>query len=156
MRSFLADAKPGDLFYRSSRNQQRAVELITQSGVLRRHASSLRAVARSVRRGLVIIAGGSDADGDVQGETQAFRERVRQMLFNGDLPRSNGQLWAGKGSGRPCSICGNTIEPTAMEYEVDGERPIVVHQECHAIWATEAARISQPMQGAGPDRSATT
>jgi hypothetical protein len=69
--------------------------------------------------------------------TGDLRERVRRLLRSGELPPASSRLWAGKGSGRPCSICGEHIHPSAVEFETDGQVPLVVHQACHAIWLSE-------------------
>jgi hypothetical protein len=64
---------------------------------------------------------------------------LRSKVQKGTLPLPGAppkQVWAGKGTGRRCDGCDQTITPSHVEYEVDvaGGRPLVVHPHCLELW----------------------
>jgi hypothetical protein len=71
--------------------------------------------------------------------------RIRQDLLPSQLPKC---VWAGQGSGKPCSLCDQAIDKTETEYELDvpaGRANAVVrlHLRCHTLWQLELARLSE-------------
>jgi len=66
------------------------------------------------------------------------------------------KLWAGPGSGKPCTVCERPIlsaqaeyEPTQAEYELqyDDGRPVVrFHAECYGLWQAELRRCGVPSE----------
>jgi hypothetical protein len=72
-------------------------------------------------------------------------DRIRQSLLPARAPAS---IWAGRGSGEPCSLCDRTIGKTEMEYELDApatraKRVVRLHLRCHALWQLGLARLSE-------------
>ena len=69
---------------------------------------------------------------------------VRRQLLPTEIPKS---IWAFRGTGKPCSLCGQVIDPVEMEYEL--EAPVGggaastfrFHLRCHALWQLEVARL---------------
>jgi hypothetical protein len=66
------------------------------------------------------------------------RERITQGILPGAVPPS---VWAGAGSQSKCSLCGETIEPVQVEYELKGSAGAMFHfhLRCHAIWQLAAS-----------------
>jgi len=72
-------------------------------------------------------------------------DRIRQHLLPTELPNT---VWAGQGSGEPCSLCDRTIDKSEMEYELDAPAPransvVRLHLRCHTLWQLELARLSE-------------
>lgn len=73
-------------------------------------------------------------------------ERICSKLLPAEVPKS---IWAGKGTGEPCSLCDQPVAQTEMEYEVNvpsGEgagRILRFHLRCHALWQLEVARLTE-------------
>jgi hypothetical protein len=72
-------------------------------------------------------------------------ERIRRNVLPAQVPKS---IWAGPGSGEPCSLCEQTIAKTDMEYELDtsasnSHMTVRLHLRCHALWQLEVARQSE-------------
>ena len=73
-----------------------------------------------------------------------IRARIRQMVDTGELPcEESGKVWAGRGSGTHCAACGETIEPTQIEFEVPlgRSRFLRLHRLCHHIWHEECQTL---------------
>jgi hypothetical protein len=71
---------------------------------------------------------------------QAVRQRIRQMLEQGEMPCDEpDKTWAGRGTGTHCAACGETIQPSDIEYEVDllPGATLRLHRDCHDIWQEE-------------------
>jgi hypothetical protein len=83
---------------------------------------------------------------------KAALERIERGLLPRKIPKT---IWAGGGSGRPCSLCDQAIRRTEMEYELPepdgaaGERTVRLHLRCHAVWQLELADLSR-RQGGDP------
>ena len=76
-----------------------------------------------------------------------LRRRVRERCKSGRLPPSAapGRAWAGRGSGRACSLCDQPIDPDEIEYELDGPSGVAIdivrfHTGCYRLWSVECAR----------------
>ncbi len=69
---------------------------------------------------------------------------IRRQLLPAEVPRF---VWAGPGTGEPCSLCARVVDPLDMEYEFkapvgDGtESTFRFHLRCHALWQLEVARL---------------
>jgi hypothetical protein len=75
------------------------------------------------------------------------RARIRQMVETGELPcEESGKVWAGRGSGTHCAACGETIEPTQIEFEVEVSTSTILrlHRLCHNIWHEECETLPSP------------
>jgi hypothetical protein len=73
-------------------------------------------------------------DGD-----RRLRERVRRGLATGDLFLIDRKSWAGRGSGKPCAVCGVTITFRDVEYRI--QRPqgsALAHLACYLVWRKES------------------
>ena len=74
----------------------------------------------------------------------SIRARIRQMVETGELPcEESGKVWAGRGDGTHCAACGETIESTEIEFEVDLGRGTVLrlHRLCHHMWQKECQAL---------------
>ena len=69
---------------------------------------------------------------------------IRSKMADGTLPLDTpNNLWAGIGSGKPCSACEEVILPANVEYEPlydDGRRRVRFHVGCHGLWEAERRR----------------
>ena len=75
---------------------------------------------------------------------ELFLQRTaREGLASGRLPRVHSQcIWGGYGRGDVCSLCGEPIRSSEVEFEVaehaDGTGTALrFHITCHAIWQGE-------------------
>ena len=79
--------------------------------------------------------------------------RIRQNLLPAQRPKS---VWAGHGSGQPCSLCDQTIAPTETEFELDApERAnsvVRLHLRCHDLWQLELTHLEGLESAAGLNR----
>jgi hypothetical protein len=81
------------------------------------------------------------------------RDQIGQGILPGAAP-----AWvrAGPGCRQACSLCGSTIEPKEIEYEVTGSGRVTgrfhFHTRCHVIWQLAATQVgkSSSVLGAGP------
>ena len=75
-----------------------------------------------------------------------LRRVARDRIEKGQLPRAAPRsILGGKGAGRPCALCDQSIRPEEMELEVepqiDGKaRALQFHVVCESIWQLECAR----------------
>ena len=77
-------------------------------------------------------------------DAQNIRSRICQMVETGELPcEETGKVWAGRGSGTHCAACGEPIESSQIEFEVQlGTSTILrLHRQCHQIWQEECPPI---------------
>jgi hypothetical protein len=58
------------------------------------------------------------------------------------VPVLGNVTWAGHGSGEVCCVCGNPVESSEVEYEVEhGERrSLRCHFPCFVAWQEESRR----------------
>lgn len=80
-------------------------------------------------------------------DEQALRQRARLALNSGVIPRERPRgLWGGIGSGEMCPVCGQAVDATEMELEVEfefaetcaqGVREFHLHLPCFAAWEVE-------------------
>jgi hypothetical protein len=74
-----------------------------------------------------------------------LKERARERIANGLLPRSPGKVFAGFGGPDPCALCDRPIDKAEVVYEfkIDTRgalRTIHFHPRCERIY--HAARLS--------------
>jgi hypothetical protein len=52
------------------------------------------------------------------------------------------RTWAGQGTGQPCALCGRSIQPEEIEYEVELESGTVLHFHfrCQQLWEEQNGR----------------
>jgi hypothetical protein len=67
-----------------------------------------------------------------------LRETVRERLASGWLFPAPHKVWAGKGTGHVCIVCGTTIAPSEVENEVAGPTTVWSHLPCYSIWREES------------------
>ena len=89
-------------------------------------------------------------------QSELYLQRTaRECLASGRLPRWHSQyIWGGYGRGDVCSLCGEPIRSTEVEFEVpepedggqrDGHRTaapaaaLKFHITCHTVWELECA-----------------
>jgi hypothetical protein len=66
------------------------------------------------------------------------RDRVRALLDGGELPKlQTGKCVAGRGAGLACTVCGEAITATEVEYKIDGQ-VATVHPACFIVWLSES------------------
>jgi hypothetical protein len=74
-----------------------------------------------------------------------LQRAARESLASGRLPRMNSQcIWGGYGRGDICSLCGEPIRSTEVEFEVPEPEhgagsSFKFHITCHAVWQLECA-----------------
>jgi hypothetical protein len=72
-----------------------------------------------------------------------LQRTARECLASGRLPRMHSQcIWGGYGRGDICSLCGEPIRSTEVEFEVPEPEDargggLKFHITCHAIWQME-------------------
>ena len=84
-------------------------------------------------------------------EPMTLRRKVREALASKSLPPANLGSSARRGSGRPCFICDQPIEPHDVERNVRigrrGDRTVVVHEACYLLWRVETIFRMRPDLG---------
>jgi hypothetical protein len=68
----------------------------------------------------------------------ALRQTVRERLASGWLFPAPHKVWAGRGTGHICIVCGTTIAPSEVENEVVGPATVWSHLPCYSIWREES------------------
>jgi hypothetical protein len=72
-----------------------------------------------------------------------LQRTARECLASGRLPKMQSHcIWGGYGRGDVCSLCGEAIRTTDVEFEVpepeDGSgQGFKFHITCHAVWQLE-------------------
>jgi hypothetical protein len=80
----------------------------------------------------------------------ALMDRATERIEAGDLPAEfSGTTHAGDGSDGPCSLCGEKIEKSKIEYEIQWRKkdvPCVVrfHLECFQAWVCLSEATARP------------
>jgi hypothetical protein len=83
-----------------------------------------------------MIAGTPDDD---------LRRGVRARLSEGKLFSATGMSSIRRGTGRPCSVCGRSIDSPTLEREVEGSGVLgLAHSLCHTMWRAESALLKRP------------
>jgi hypothetical protein len=72
-------------------------------------------------------------------------DRIGKGLLPARLPKT---IWAGPGSGEPCSLCDRVIDKAELEYELDNPAAtansvVRLHLRCHAVLQLELARLAE-------------
>ena len=71
-------------------------------------------------------------------EHEQLRRRIRDKVIAGALPGGPAEsVWAGIGSGRPCSACDEPIVAADTEIELEtpaGLASVRFHRQCFALW----------------------
>ena len=84
-----------------------------------------------------------------------LRARARQLIDKGDIPVLKvADIDGGHGRGHVCSVCGQQISNSQIEYEPRGiawHRPLRFHIKCFAVWQLECAQRIDT-QGGSPSR----
>ena len=72
--------------------------------------------------------------------TDVIRQRIRQRLTGGRLPRNHAiELWRGPSVGQTCDACGDAIAPADFMCLLcsDDWRAIHLHECCLELWDDE-------------------
>lgn len=89
----------------------------------------------------------------------ARRDRILQAIRAKSLPfRSPDRTWGGKGSGAPCSLCGQSVRADEIEWELEFSRGVAaveadiykVHPACLDEWDAarrELQRVERDLPG---------
>jgi hypothetical protein len=77
---------------------------------------------------------------------EELRRSVRERLADGRLFWASGVSTLRRGTGRPCNVCGKTLEKETTEREVQGPREgyALTHEDCFRIWREESRRVQPP------------
>jgi hypothetical protein len=95
---------------------------------------------------IAVLAGARYAPRRAVDVPKSLAEMVRERLDAGILPFDIPvKLWAGMGSGQPCTACEQPILKAQVEYELqydaaDDHAPIRLHAGCHGLWEAERRR----------------
>jgi hypothetical protein len=74
-------------------------------------------------------------------DDSTVRERVRQLLINGELPTTVPDLSVGgPGNGEDCPVCMSRILTSGVEVEIADD--LALHPGCYLIWSAEAKRFA--------------
>ena len=73
----------------------------------------------------------------------ALRRTGRERLTRGWLFPAPHKVWAGKGTGHVCVVCGTTIAPSEIGHEVVEPARVRAHVPCYAIWREESDALTQ-------------
>jgi hypothetical protein len=72
-------------------------------------------------------------------DPEALLERARRAIAAHELPPGvSSRVWGGRGSGHPCSLCGQPIGFNDVEIElegVDATASVRFHSGCHLLWS---------------------
>lgn len=67
--------------------------------------------------------------------------RIQVDLSEGRLPSVYGVSKSQRGSGRPCVVCAEAIEPTHVEREVFLGIALQAHEVCYKNWREQSGRL---------------
>lgn len=68
-------------------------------------------------------------------------QQVQAGLVEGRLPSVFGVSKSQRGSGRPCVVCAQAIEPTHVEREVFLGVALQAHEVCYKNWREQSGRL---------------
>ncbi len=95
-------------------------------------------------------------------------EKVRAAISSGRLPSTNpSRMFNGPGAGARCAVCGDPVQPSEMEFELEFQRVPVfkgkslidrlkrlnakpeirryhLHQRCFTVWEFERIKAGEP------------
>jgi len=89
------------------------------------------------------------------GSDARLRDTVRERLASGALSRAGPQVFAGKGTGKPCIVCAKSIAEDEIEHEVAGPIPVWAHWDCYSIWRQESYALVPPEPAPQPVMTTT-
>ena len=75
-----------------------------------------------------------------------LRQMIRTRLAAGSLFPVDAKVFAGKGTGQRCIVCGMPIFATEMEHEVTEPQRAYAHMTCHSLWVQESKSLSESRQ----------
>jgi hypothetical protein len=82
-----------------------------------------------------------------------LRLEIRARLASGALFPTGRRIFAGKGTGKPCIVCGSSIAPSEIEHEIVGPTTVWAHWDCYSIWRQESDALAKPEPSPAPART---
>jgi hypothetical protein len=82
-----------------------------------------------------------------------LRPEVRARLVSGALFPTGRRVFAGKGTGKPCIVCGRSIAPSEIEHEIIGPTTVWAHWDCYSIWRQESDALEYPEPSPAPAKT---
>jgi len=74
-----------------------------------------------------------------------LRRGVRARLSQRTLFSATGMSSIRRGTGRPCDVCGHSIDSPTLEREVEGAGELgLAHPLCYTMWRAESALLKRP------------
>lgn len=74
-----------------------------------------------------------------------LRRQIRARLSEARLPAVDGVSSSSRGTGRPCIVCRQAIEPTEVERQLDGVGIVLIaHEACYMLWREESQLFLTP------------
>jgi hypothetical protein len=74
-----------------------------------------------------------------------LRRGVRARLSERTLFSATGMSSIRRGTGRPCDVCGHSIDSPTLEREVEGAGVLgLAHPLCYTMWRAESALLKRP------------
>ena len=76
-------------------------------------------------------------------EALSLRRLAQERIESGQLPCDPAaRMWGSRGSGATCALCGQSIGPNEIEYEVEMSvngvtDTLQFHRVCHSVWHAE-------------------
>ena len=79
-------------------------------------------------------------------DSATLLERAQRAIEDQHLPSgAAARVWGGRGSGSPCSLCGQLIDSSEVEIELDGVGTpggVRFHSRCHLLWQQACRHVS--------------
>ena len=75
-----------------------------------------------------------------------LRRMIRTRHAAGSLLPVDGKVFAGKGTGQLCTVCGMPIFATEIENKVANPRTAYAHSTCHSMWLEESTALRESRQ----------
>src|SRR5689334_25309308 len=73
-----------------------------------------------------------------------LKQQIRERLAQGRLAVVPGVYKTNRGNGRPRIVCRRAVEPTDVEYQVDGAGMVVnAHGSGYVLWREQSGGLSQ-------------